>query len=88
MVVPLASVKASVFGMPGMASLRSSLLRPSAASRFAMSAMLSDGDTSNAIRAQAGSLPFSSTIASWPVGVARNARLPSRATSPRPITCR
>ena len=48
--------------------------------------MLSDGDTSNAIRAQAGSLPFSSTIASWPVGVARNARLPSRATSPRPIT--
>ena len=84
MVVPLASVKASVFGVPGTASLRSSLLRPSACKRFAMSAMLSFGETSNAILAQAGLSPFSSTIASWPVGVARNARLRLARHQPEP----
>ena len=86
MVVPLGSANDSTLGRPGTESLRSSAATPCSASAFFRSPKSDCAATSNDSLAQRASLPAFSSMASWPVRVARNARLASRPTSESPIT--
>jgi hypothetical protein len=85
-VVPLGSWNDSAFGIPGTESLRSSLAMPCADRFLRMSARSALGATSNESLLQRARDPCCNSIASWPILVARNARLLSRPASERPIT--
>ena len=80
------SLKVSTLPMPGMESLRSSLLTPSLPSSFASASKSESGATSNDSRAQWLRSACSSWIESSPVFDARNARFFSRSASTRPAT--
>ena len=72
--------------MPGVESLRSSLLMPSFSSSRASAPKSESGATSNESVLQRSTSPFLSSMAKSPIWVVRKARSFSRSASTRPIT--